>query len=136
MLTTIEADLIPCAVELIAFPGDKLICVGGTCVGVQTAQAKLPAATRPFRQRFPRDHTQLNYDNILKLLSTPDGLTTRELGNKLGLDAKARGVLASWMTTQTKRAVLQIVPGHESERYPPYRLAPKALNGTANQGDL
>lgn len=114
----INAEIVVCAVEVIAEPGDRLVIWDGKCIGVHTGTGAIKAIR-------PTAPVQIFTDKmILEAIAPNVQMTTRQVADCLHVtrrDMTQRAAVGNAIRRLVNSKLVEAVPG-DSRRTPAWRL--------------
>ena len=127
-ILSVECTTLRCAVDVIAEAGQDLLVLGGVVVGVAGEEATQvvprPAAAvavRSAKSRFLELSRHGQMGEVRRVIGKHE-LTSREIGDRLGIESGRRNRLATIIQDMRKDGSLVAV--NPEARYPRYRVRP------------
>lgn len=130
---SIDAQLIPCAADVLAYAGQKLIVVNGVCIGVQEELPATAPATQITNNWGNQISREVTLKDVLAVLIKFGPATAMTIGDKLGIerpDARTRYQVTRQLRVGMRTGEIHRHPNDAAIRYPRYCLG----KGSAGEG--
>lgn len=132
---TLDVDVVVCATEIIAEPGDRLMITNGMCLGRYTDPALDHSAPgRPSRSQPSSENQEVNNGSIIGVL-TGIPTTVMDICDALNIprkDSKLRASIGSRIERLHRSGFVQMTPrpeGSTTRHYGKYYLESRGMGG-------